>query len=137
MLINADKKTAVRITDLWGIIPAITGKVELVYEGEQMGSYAVAMDLVNKAIKDLFLQIFPNPDKTTKLDDRDPFGVVKAWFSGGNTVDLLNDDSEKEFQSKLDSVQGLDKLIKKYGPAKELTYFYKELILHGLAVNTN
>ncbi len=133
MLINGDKKTSVRITDLWGIIPAITGKVELVYEGEQMGSYAVAMDLVDKAIKELFLQIFSNPDKTTKLEEKDPFGVVKAWFSGGSTVDLLNDDSEKEFRSKIDKVQGLDSIIKKYATSKELTYFYKELILHGLA----
>ena len=38
MLINGEKSTTIRISDLWGIVPAITGKVELVYEGEQEGA---------------------------------------------------------------------------------------------------
>ncbi len=37
MLINGEKSTSIRFTDFWGVIPAITGKVELVYEGEQEG----------------------------------------------------------------------------------------------------
>lgn len=133
MLLNGDASTHVRITDFWGVIPAITGKVELVYEGEQLGPYEVAIELINEALKELFLETFPDPDKTSKLEDKDPFGVVKAWFSGGNTIDLLNDDSESSYQSKLDAVQGLDSIIKKYNIDPKLTYLYKELILHGLA----
>ena len=37
MLINGETSTTARITDFWGVVPAITGKVELVYEGEQEG----------------------------------------------------------------------------------------------------
>ncbi len=133
MYVNGEKKTIVRLTDFWGVVPAITGKVELVYEGEQMGVYEVAIDLIDKAIKELFLETFPDPNRTVKMDDKDPYGVVKAYFSGGNTIDLLNDDSEKDHQSKLDSVQGLDRLIDKYVTGTDLTYFFKELILHGLA----
>jgi magnesium chelatase subunit I len=40
MLINKEQKASARITDFWGVVPAITGKVELVYEGEQEGPYA-------------------------------------------------------------------------------------------------
>ena len=50
MLINKEKKTTARITDFWGVIPAITGKIELVYEGEQEGPYAVAISLMGNAI---------------------------------------------------------------------------------------
>ena len=133
MLLNGDTQTDVRITDFWGVIPAITGKVELVYEGEQLGPYEVAIELINGAIKELFLQIFPDPDKSSKLEEKDPFGVVKAWFAGGNSIDLLNDDSEAQYQAKLDAVEGLDRIISKFKIEKDLEYFYKELILHGLA----
>jgi magnesium chelatase subunit I len=59
MYINSEKSTTARITDFWGVIPAITGKVELVYEGEQEGPYAVALHLIGEAVKELFLKYFP------------------------------------------------------------------------------
>ncbi|MDP4822250.1 MAG: sigma 54-interacting transcriptional regulator, partial [Saprospiraceae bacterium] len=46
MLINGESHTQARITDFWGVVPSITGKVELVYEGEQEGPYTVAMSLI-------------------------------------------------------------------------------------------
>src|SRR5690606_17279101 len=55
-LINNESKTQVWIADLIGIIPSITGKVELVYEGEQEGPYQVAMNLLEKAIRTQFVQ---------------------------------------------------------------------------------
>lgn len=51
-------KTSVRLSDFMGIIPAITGKLELVYEGEQEGAAIVAQHLINDAIKSYFLRIF-------------------------------------------------------------------------------
>ena len=59
MLLNREKKTTARITDFWGVVPAITGKVELVYEGEQEGPYNVAMTLVGRALKKHFLGSIP------------------------------------------------------------------------------
>ncbi|MEL6926600.1 MAG: magnesium chelatase, partial [Bacteroidota bacterium] len=81
MLLNQEKKTVARITDFWGVVPAITGKVELVYEGEQEGPYNVAISLMNKAFKEAFLEHFPNPDKLRRGQDKDPFGTIRAWFS--------------------------------------------------------
>src|ERR1043165_2848197 len=61
-IINNEKQTQVWISDLIGIIPAIIGKIELVYEGEQEGPYQVAMNLLDKSIRSQFAHYFPNPD---------------------------------------------------------------------------
>ena len=97
-----------------------------------MGPYQVALELINSAIKELFLSYFEDPDKTIKADEKDPYGKVRAWFSGGNTVDLLNDDSESVYKAKLDAVEGLHDLALSVATKQE-QYFFKELILHGLA----
>src|SRR6188768_1876979 len=65
-IINNEKQTQVWISDLVGIIPSITGKIELVYEGEQEGPYQVAFNLLEKATRTLFSQYFPNPDTLKK-----------------------------------------------------------------------
>ena len=57
MLINKEKMSTARVTDFWGVVPAITGKVELVYEGEQEGPYSVAIALTGKAIRKIFLEL--------------------------------------------------------------------------------
>lgn len=133
MLINNESTTVARITDLWGVIPAITGKVELVYEGEQEGPYNVALALIGNSVKTEFLKYFPNPDQLRKGEQRDPYGTIKAWFAGGNTVDILNDDSDKRYQEALDEVAGLRKLVESNKQLKkENAYPFMELILHGL-----
>lgn len=133
MILKDEVSAVVRITDFWGVIPAITGKVELVYEGEQEGPYTVALNLIGEAIKELFLEYFPNPDKLTKGKEKDPFGTIKAWFAGGNTLELYNESTEKEYQSKLNRVAGLYKLAESYGSPKDEIFSYMELILHGLS----
>jgi len=133
MLINNDKKTRVRISDFWGVVPAITGKVELVYEGEQEGPYNVAMKLMSAAIKDEFMVTFPDPEKLKKGQTTDPYGTIRAWFSGGNEVDFLNDMGEKEFKKEIEKVAGLKKFVEQFGLPKEEIYTYMELVLHGLA----
>lgn len=134
MLINKEKTTRARITDFWGIVPAITGKIELVYEGEQEGPYNVAMALMGNSIKKMFLNHFPNPDKLKRGQERDPYGTIRAWFAGGNTIDLINDASDKEFVKALDEVAGLRKLVESTLKLKgDAAIPYMELALHGLA----
>src|SRR6478752_7452049 len=65
-IIFNERETQVWISDLAGIIPAITGKIELVYEGEQEGPYQVALNLVDKAVRSTFVQYFPNPETLKK-----------------------------------------------------------------------
>jgi magnesium chelatase subunit I len=133
-LINGEATAQARITDFWGVVPAITGKVELVYEGEQEGPYGVAIRLIGSAIKKAFLAHFPDPDKLKKGVEKDSYGVIRAWFAGGNHVELLNDASEKDFRKALDSVAGLRKLVEAEVKVKgDEAYPYMELLLHGMA----
>lgn len=133
MLRNGETQTTARITDFWGVIPALTGKVEMVYEGEQEGAHAVALHLIGAALKKVHLQYFPNPTKLRKGQDRDPFGVVKAWFAAGNVVDLLTDLTDKKHHAELDQVAGLRKVAEAAGAAADEVYTFMELALHGLA----
>ncbi|MFT6130474.1 MAG: magnesium chelatase subunit I [Neolewinella sp.] len=138
-LINGDEKTAARITDFWGVVPAITGKVELVYEGEQEGAYGVAMKLLSQSIKTSFLEHFPNPDEIEAggKSDSDPYGIIRAYFSGGNVVELLNEASNNDYHGVLDGVAGLRQIVTSTFHDRELgkeeTYLYMELVLQGLA----
>ena len=109
MLLNGESQTTTRITDFWGVVPAITGKVELVYEGEQEGPYNVAMNLIFKSCKELFLQHFPNPNQKIKRDLKDEYGVIKIWFAGGNSIEILNDDNDKLHEKNISQVAGLKK----------------------------
>ncbi len=133
MLINKEKSTDARITDLWGVVPAITGKIELVYEGEQLGPYAVAINLFQEAISDIFLSIFPKPDEYDKGIENDVYGTIRAWFSGGNIVDLHNDSSSDEYKESLDEVAGLKEMLSKFNIDERWHYFTMELVVFALA----
>ncbi|MBP6825709.1 MAG: magnesium chelatase [Saprospiraceae bacterium] len=133
ILRNGEDKTTARLTDFWGVIPALTGKVEMVYEGEQEGPHAVALNIIGAAIKKVFLEFFPNPTKLKRGQERDPYGVVKAWFAAGNTVDLFTDLPNKKFYLELDQVAGLTKTAETAGVDKAEMYTFMELALHGLA----
>ncbi len=133
LLLNKESTGIARISDFWGIIPAITGKIELVYEGEQEGPQAVAMALFGKAIKNYFLKLFPNPDALSKGNERDPYGTLKAYFSDANVLELPLDLPENEYLKRLEKVAGLKKLAEKYaGTEKENTLILMELIIHAL-----
>ena len=133
LLRNEEDKTTARLTDFWGVIPALTGKVEMVYEGEQEGPHAVALNIIGAAVKKVFLEHYPNPTKLKRGQERDPYGVVKAWFAAGNTVDLFTDLPNQKFYLELDQVAGLVKVAESAGVDKADMYTFAELALHGLA----
>ena len=135
-LINNEDETHVRISDFTGVIPAITGKVELVYEGEQEGPGIVANNLVGKAIRKNFIQYFPNPEDMRKQQkEKNPYKKIIDWFENGNSVDLLNDLNNKDYIKALKNVPGLTELVNKFhGKETEATkVFLMEFALHGLA----
>ena len=135
MIINGESSTFVRITDFLGVIPAITGKIELVYEGEQEGPAKVANMMIGKAIKTLMLQFFPDPEKVKKSKAPNPYAEIINWFGDSNTI-LLNDDLPlAEYKKSLNSVAGLKDLIKKFHPklSESQQLLLMEFVLHGLA----
>lgn len=83
MLINKEKNTFVRLSDLTGITPAITGKIELVYEGELEGPAKVAHTLIGKAIKSLFNRYFPDPEKAKKVSLRTHISALQSGLQKG------------------------------------------------------
>ncbi|MBK8557944.1 MAG: magnesium chelatase [Lewinellaceae bacterium] len=133
MLLNGESKTTARLTDFWGVIPALTGKVEMVYEGEQEGPQIVALTIIGTAVKKIFLQFFPNPGKLRKGQERDPYGVVKAWFAAGNKVDLLHELDHKAYVAALESVAGLKKLTESANIEAGQLPVFMELVLNGLS----
>jgi magnesium chelatase subunit I len=135
MLINGEKTTSVRLSDLVGIIPAVTGKIELVYEGELEGPAKVANTLIGKAIKTLFVKYFPDPEKSKKSKTANPYNLITDWFTEGNTLDLSDALSGSKYKKELMRVTGLFDLVKKFHPklSENQTLLLMEFVLHGLA----
>lgn len=135
MLINREKNTFVRISDFLGVIPAITGKIELVYEGELEGPAKVANILVGKAIKTLLLKYFPEPEKAKKSKKPNPYAEIINWFSAGNNISIIDDLPGQEYKKLLSSVPGLKDLVKKQHPnlSENNQLLLMEFVLHGLA----
>ncbi|MBY5951835.1 magnesium chelatase [Algoriphagus sp. NF] len=135
LYLNGEENTTVRIADLIGVIPAITGKVELVYEGEQEGAGLVAYNLIGKAIRSQFINYFPSPESKKKSKEGDPYVIPLAWFGEGNELDILASQSDKEYKQALHEVPGLEEVVTglvKNLPEKEKEFFM-EFALHGLA----
>jgi magnesium chelatase subunit I len=140
-ILNREKKTQVWISDLTGIIPSITGKIELVYEGEQEGPYQVSYNLLEKSIRSLFGQYFPNPDSLKKRRGKsqepsdNPFRSIITWFDKGNALNLLFNTKDGDKINQLYEVDGLYALVKKYFPnlRDEEHALLMEFVLHGLA----
>jgi magnesium chelatase subunit I len=134
-ILNNEKSTSIRVTDFVGVIPAITGKVELVYEGEQEGPGIVAQNLVGKALRAQFLNYFPDPEKFRKQKEKNPYKKVTDWFSDGNKIDVLHEMKQADFEKTLKSVPGLSELVKDFHKGQEphVQLFLMEFALHGLA----
>ena len=135
MLINKEKTTVVRISDFLGVIPAITGKIELVYEGELEGPGKVANILIGKAIKTLMLKFFPDPEKSKKAKAPNPYGEIINWFGDGNNLAVIDQLPQQEYKKALNSVTGLKNLVKKFHPrlAENQELLLMEFVLHGLS----
>ncbi len=158
---NGEAAVAPRLCDLPACLPAITGKVEMVYEGEQQGAEVIAKRLIGAAVKKTFDSRFPAPDsgrpsqRRRDEDDEDggPAGPIRRtrissppekihpiyepiveWFSAGNKVTLSDDAPFAEYFAALDSVPGLRKAVEThFAPAsREELAVGMELVLEGL-----
>ncbi|GAA4451744.1 sigma 54-interacting transcriptional regulator [Rurimicrobium arvi] len=130
---NGSGRTTVRLSDFMGVIPAITGKVELVYEGEQEGAAIVAEHLIGDAVKTIFEIYFPKISKLEKASDKNPYQELVDWFAE-NELELMDEDDDAHYHEQLDNVWPLAQLMKKYQPKVSDTdkYFVYELILWAL-----
>jgi len=159
-LINGERRVSPRLCDLPATLPAITGKVEMVYEGEQQGAEVVAKRLIGTAVKKLFDSKFPAPDagrpterRRQESDEEEETGPVRrtriapapekvhplyepivSWFAAGNRITLSDDTRFAEHVETLQSVPGLKKAVEEhFSPASpEELAIGMELVLEGL-----
>ena len=135
MLLNGESKTHIRIADLFGVLPNITGKVELVYEGELEGANHVAQNLIGKAIRTLFTEQFANPEKAKKSKKPNPYAEIINWFNDGDMISILSTANDRNYETELGKVKGLKEMVKatlgKLSKADELLMM--EFVLHGLS----
>ncbi|WP_343486348.1 sigma 54-interacting transcriptional regulator [Allomuricauda sp. d1] len=136
-LLTGDGDTTVRLTDFMGVVPSITGKIELVYEGEQEGAGSVAEILIEDSVKSLFPKYFPDIPKLERKDAETSYDELVNWFFSEEGFELLDDIPDKDYQKKLDSIAPLNRLIAEHQPeiSEKDTYFLKELLLWGLAAH--
>lgn len=138
-VVNNETETVVRIADIFHAIPALTGKLELVYEGEQEGAINVAKLLIGKAINVIFKKYFPDPQKKQKEGEtKSEFSEIITWFSDNNTLELPDYLSDKEYKKHLESVPGLTSIVKKHGKAKTDKQLYSQMdfVLEALHQNS-
>ena len=137
MLRSGTGKTTLRLSDFMGVIPAITGKIELVYEGEQEGADAVAIHLIEAAVKTVFANYFPEIKKLERKDEESPYDELIHWFFDGEGIELEDELADADYRDILDSVPPLNALLKEYQPELDTSsaYFVKELVLWGLVAH--
>ncbi|MDG1572956.1 AAA family ATPase [Robiginitalea sp. M366] len=137
MLRNGDTETWVRLSDYMGVIPAITGKIELVYEGEQEGADTVAAHLIEEAVKTLFDRYFPSIQKLEHKDAETPYDEIVQWFFEGEGLELEDEVTDAVYRDLLDSVKPLGRLVTQQQPDADVDtrYFLMELALWGLVAH--
>lgn len=151
MIANAERRAIIlgekvivpRLVDLQQALTGMTGKTELVFEGEQEGPLKVARLLIGKGVRAIFAQHLPDPlQKTrrksgqTEVEEKGPYDEILAWFSTGNTVTLHDTMPSDEFYKCLKEVPTLADLATQHlGTSeadKHVHALAMEFILEGL-----
>jgi magnesium chelatase subunit I len=124
-----------RLCDLQMLLPAITGKVEMVYEGEQQGAEVVARRLIGQAVKKAFDGRFPEVGKELGSggeDDKGPYAPIVRWFAEGNSVTLSDEQPFAEYEAEMRRVPGLAELTARHGRTPQERALAGEMVLEGL-----
>jgi magnesium chelatase subunit I len=86
-----------RVSDIYASLPAVTGKLELEYEGELKGAEAVARDLIRQSVGQVFQKYAGGADLRS----------VVEWFDGGGYLRLPEASSEEDALKTLSKIPGL------------------------------
>jgi magnesium chelatase subunit I len=115
-----------RVADIYSALPAITGKIELEYEGELKGPDTVARDLIRQAVQLIFRQYYPAAD----------FKQILDWFEMGGNLKLSDVEGAQSAFSLLERVQGLLDKIDALGAKPDSPVGVRvaaaEMVLEGL-----
>jgi len=147
-LVTGETAVMTRICDLQHAVSAVSGKVELVLEGEQEGALNVARALLGRGVKAIFSQRLPDAFKPRRRRRPSPesegepeeslatseYRPILEWFSSGQSIEISDDMPQKDYAMQLSKVKGLHALAAKYlEPADaEEAAVAMELVLEGL-----
>jgi magnesium chelatase subunit I len=135
---TGDSPVYPRICDLPLVAPAITGKIEMVYEGEQQGAEVVARKLTGIAAAKLFTARFPElaaevaASGGARAEEPGAAAAILAWFAAGNTVTVSDEMPFAAYRAALAEVPGLLDLAEPAAESPQERAFYAELVLEGL-----
>ncbi len=143
-ILNNEKTIVPRICDLLQVLPGMTGKLELVFEGEQEGSVKVSRALIGKAVRETFKKYLPDPlqkkmrtpqgEEPKKRDDE--YTPIISWFESGNKIEVADDMSFDDYYSELSKVANLKEVAKKHMKVEESRKYElatsMEFVLDGL-----
>ena len=146
----SDKVIVPRLCDLPHVLPGLTGKVELVFEGEQEGSVKVSKALVGKAVRETFKKYFPDPLRKKprqvsdaqggrQQQDDSEYSRIIQWFESGNKAEVSDEMTLEQYTRELDRVKGLRELTKRHMPDMDEKYEFPsvmEFVLDGLHQNS-
>ncbi|HEY4099371.1 MAG TPA: magnesium chelatase [Gemmatimonadales bacterium] len=122
-------RTVARVADVYAGLPAITGKLELEYEGELQGSDAVARELIREAAGSAFADRVPDADVEE----------IVAWFDQGGALKIGVDDRTETSSRAFNVVPGLMALVEESRLAtpddRELSVAACEFILEALVAD--
>jgi magnesium chelatase subunit I len=142
-ILVGDRTIVPRICDLAHALPGMTGKVELVFEGEQEGPAKVSKALVGKAVREVFKKYFPDPlqkrakhQGESRQQEESEYAKIVGWFESGNKIEIADDMTLEQYLSELDKVKGLRDITKKHLKLSETNKYElasaMEFVLDGL-----
>jgi magnesium chelatase subunit I len=125
-IITGEEEIVPRISDVYSAQPAITGKIELEYEGELVGGHAIARELIRRAAD----ATFEERAGGVNVDD------IVIWFDEGGALQVTDDERSEAMAAAFGVVPGLVDLVRRVGfaPAGDapLTVAGCELVLEAL-----
>ncbi|MFV1883544.1 MAG: sigma 54-interacting transcriptional regulator [Balneola sp.] len=136
-VLNRETETSIRIADVYHMIPALTGKLELVYEGEQEGAISVAKHIIGRSISKTFRKYFPDPQSRSE-EEKSSYKAITDWFSAGNEINIPDILPDKEYFKVLNKVSGLKELVGKQvkSTSESELYSWMDLVLEALHQNS-
>jgi len=96
-LLTGDEPIVPRVADIYAAIPSMTGKMELEYEGEQLGAHRIARELIKRAAGEIYEGYFVGID----------FSRTIQWFDEGNKLLLTDTASADECKTLLEAIPEL------------------------------
>ncbi|HSR69430.1 MAG TPA: magnesium chelatase [Acidobacteriota bacterium] len=125
-LTHGEEQVVLRIADVYASMPAITGKLELEYEGEMKGAERIASELIHRSVLDAFKKQFGDED----------FEQIVQWFDLGGNVRVTDQTGSRQFYDAVSGIQGLEEPLMELDvdPREDLPLAVSgiEFVLEGL-----